>query len=163
MSLADEGAKLTRLAERKKTTADAAAEAAKDYKAQEHKLLELMARERQASFRPEGLSFLFRADRERVKGQVDDRGVFFDWALGEEPSLLKFIDDLVAALGVDHQLTREGWTRELHEALKNLTFLKLAERQELLNRWARKNRDDKAPMPPGTAYRPDPFVSVTKS
>jgi hypothetical protein len=157
INLADELAELRRLAEVKAEAGTEDSEAKKAYKEQEQKVIDLMDRLGMDSSRPRGVGYTFTVVADKIKGQIEDRRLYFEWALEREPSLNEFLDRRH-----DHG-SRAGFEAALHEALMNLSILKLSERQELLNSTARAHKDDEAPLPPGMGFRPVPYVSVTKA
>jgi hypothetical protein len=114
-----------------------------------------MARAKQESMRPAGVGYTFTAVNDKVKGQLDDRRPFLEYGLENDPALTHFIAQWAEG--------RQDFERELYDALLNLSILKLAERQDLLNKYARAAHDDERPLPPGVGLRLDPYVSVTKS
>jgi hypothetical protein len=158
INLADELAELRRLAEVKAEAGTEDSEAKKAYKEQEQKVIDLMDRLGMDSSRPRGVGYTFTVVVDKIKGQIEDRRLYFEWALEREPSLAEFIDGLSDLDNVNVPVRER-----LHEALMNLSILKLSERQELLNSTARAHKDDEAPLPPGMGFRPVPYVSVTKA
>jgi hypothetical protein len=158
IDIAAELAELRRLDE-EKTKANTAATAAKDaHKQHEQRVVDLMDRLGLDSSRPRGVGYTFTVVADKVKGQIEDKRPYFEWALEREPSLAEFIDGLSDLDNVNVPVRER-----LHEALMNLSILKLSERQELLNSTARAHKDDEAPLPPGMGFRPVPYVSVTKA
>lgn len=157
MSLADELDELHRLKEaaedvgRDKKKADAA------FKEQEHACLERMAADRAESFRTGG--YLYTANQERVKGQVEDRRKYIDYALDNDEAVADFIDWVL-----DKRPLKEGVLRgQVYDMLRNLSGLHLKEDQRVLNDLAKSALDDEVAMPPGTTFRPDPYIQKRAS
>lgn len=157
--LADEAVKLTRLKQEHKDKAGEATLAKEAADKQENHLLEVFKRARQEMCRPLGIGITYTAVFDKEKGRLTDRGAYFDWALDNDPALNELADDLSGDAGY----SPEQVLYQVKEALRNLTILKLAERQELLNRQVRAAHEDKQPMPPGLDFDPVPYVSVTKA
>jgi hypothetical protein len=157
IDLAAEAAKLHDLDVKKSELGKQHDEAKREHKQQEQNLLTLLERAGLDSLRPRGLEYVFTAVDDKVKGQLEDRGPYFKWALEREPSLAEFVET-----SCNVALSEEEFAARLHDALMNLSILKLSERQDLMNQQARKASDDEQPLPPGLGSRPVPYVSVVK-
>lgn len=101
---------------------------------------------------------------EKVKGGVEDRAEYVQYALDNDEGLQEFIGKYTDLLG-PAAFTDDGLNcllqEELYRAITGLAVLSLREDGSLLNRLARAHVDDGIPMPPGTNCRPDPYISQT--
>lgn len=87
---------------------------------------------------------------EKVKGYVEDRQVFVRWALEQDEGISEFL----AAVDLEPDMVEE-----FYEAIMNTELVTYKEKGDLLNEMARAAADDVKPMPPGTNWRPDDYIS----
>lgn len=164
-NLAAEAIKLRALYDHKQALGQQKKEADAEHKAQEQLLLDLSERLGVESVRPRGFGYTFTAVYDKVKGRIEDRRKYVEWALPQEPSLDAFEEEFCdierATSFEDAQRRREEFRAALHQAIQDLSIVKVTERQELINTQARNHVDDEAPLPPGLGFTPEPYFSVT--
>ncbi len=131
--------------------------------------LDRMEAEEAASFRTPGKgSYLFsRVDK--VKGQIEDRAPYVRWALENDEGIQEFINENIRwACGFadapdGYEALVEEMTEAFYDAITRTSTVKYKEDGNIMNQQARSHVDDGAPLPPGLTFRPDSYISMTKS
>ena len=131
-------------------------EADQAFKQQQARCLDLAEAAQCGSWRSKDNGYLFTFETDGVKGQVEDRKLYVRWALENDEAILDFLANLEANTGTDY-------TERLLDAITSTSIVKYKEDGHVLNQQARTHTNDKAPLPPGATFRPDPKVSMRKS
>lgn len=138
---------------KEKKEADAA------FKKAQARVLDRMEAEESDAFRTNGYLYSI---VNRVKGQIEDRGPYIRWALENDPAIIEFLRELLIA--VDNRWgVHEDLTAKFYEAITGTSVVVYKEQALVMNQQARSHVDDRAPLPPGLTFRPDPYVGMTKS
>jgi hypothetical protein len=133
-------------------------EADQAFKQQQARCLDLAEAAQCGSWRSKDNGYLFTFETDGVKGQVEDRKLYVRWALENDEAILEFLDWISQQDGYDPK------TEELFfDAIMNTSIVKYKEDGHVLNQQARTHTNDKAPLPPGATFRPDPKVSMRRS
>lgn len=155
-SLAEELRELRTLKDESEKAGREKKDADAKFKTKQAAVLERMEAEEAESFRTSG--YLYTAVTERVKGQVEDRGPYVRWALENDEAIQEFLAAIGVTLHSDEEIAEA-----LYSTLQSLSIVKLKEDGHVMNQQVRSHIDDKQPLPPGLTFRPDPYVSMTKS
>lgn len=163
MGLAQELQELQRLKKETEAAGRDKTERSAAFQRQQQRCLNLMEAEGCESYRTGGV--LFTANRERMKGQIEDRRLYVRWALEQDEGVQEFLERWGSVLL--HAKAPASMVDELEEdlfeVLSNLSMLKLKEDGHVINQQARAHVDDERPLPPGLTFRPDPYVQQRSS
>ena len=134
------------------------------FKRQQSRCLDRMEAEEAASFRVPNHYLFSRVDK--VKGQIEDRTPYVRWALENDEGIQEFLaymSEAVADETYDVKAVSDDLEQRFYDAIMGTSTVSYKEDGHIINAQARAHVDDEAPLPPGLTFRPDPYISMTKS